>query len=58
MTAPLIHELLRKKRCAKGVCRPKRTSYLWAKMVRSEEEDTTPVIEADERITFQPTLDS
>tara|TARA_B100000925_G_C21842471_1_gene402145 strand:+ start:481 stop:636 length:156 start_codon:yes stop_codon:yes gene_type:complete len=45
MTAPLIHELLRKKRCVKGECRPKRTSYLWAKMVRSETEDKTPLIE-------------
>ncbi|MGB0487963.1 MAG: hypothetical protein ACPGSV_07260 [Candidatus Poseidoniaceae archaeon] len=45
MTAPLIHELLRKKRCVKGECRPKRTSYLWAKMVRSEQEDNTPLIE-------------
>ena len=45
ITAPLIHELLRKKRCAKGVCRPTRTSYLWAKMVTSEQEDKTPVIE-------------
>jgi hypothetical protein len=43
--APLIHELLRKKRCSNGVCRPKRTKYLWAKMVRSEDEDTTPLIE-------------
>jgi len=43
--APLIHELLRKKRCSKGICRPKRTKYLWAKMVRSEAEDTTPLIE-------------
>jgi|TARA_B100000123_G_C25617208_1_gene378452 hypothetical protein len=45
MTAPLIHELLRKKRCVKGECRPKRTSYLWAKMVRTEQEEKTPLIE-------------
>ena len=45
MTAPLIHELLRRKKCAKGTCRPKRTTYLWARMVRYEEEDQTPVIE-------------
>tara|TARA_B100000989_G_scaffold80425_2_gene57327 strand:+ start:733 stop:888 length:156 start_codon:yes stop_codon:yes gene_type:complete len=45
MTAPLIHELLRKKRCSKGICRPIRTRYLWAKMVRSEVDDKTPVIE-------------
>tara|TARA_B100001094_G_C18131191_1_gene772390 strand:- start:739 stop:894 length:156 start_codon:yes stop_codon:yes gene_type:complete len=45
MTATLIHEILRKRRCSKGSCRPKRTSYLWANMVRSEAEDKTPVIE-------------
>ncbi len=45
MTAPLIHEILRKKRFVKGTCRPRRTSYLWAKMVRSEQEDNTPLIE-------------
>jgi len=45
MTATLIHEILRKRRCKKGVCRPKRTRYLWANMVRSEVEDKTPVIE-------------
>jgi len=45
MTAPLIHELLRKRRCSKGACRPKRTKYLWAKMVRSEQDENTPVIE-------------
>jgi|TARA_B000000532_G_C18558499_1_gene273169 hypothetical protein len=45
LTAPLIHEILRKKRCSKGVCRPRRTTYLWARMVRTEEEDKTPVIE-------------
>ena len=45
MTAPLIHELLRKKKCAKGACRPKRTTYLWANMVRTEKQDMTPLIE-------------
>tara|TARA_B100001094_G_scaffold25125_1_gene21017 strand:+ start:590 stop:730 length:141 start_codon:yes stop_codon:yes gene_type:complete len=45
MTAPLVHEILRKKRCNKGVCRPKRTKYLWAKMIRSEDEDPTPLVE-------------
>tara|TARA_B100000925_G_C22000990_1_gene471260 strand:+ start:816 stop:971 length:156 start_codon:yes stop_codon:yes gene_type:complete len=45
LTAPLIHEMLRKRRCAKGKCRPRRTSYLWANMVRTEEDDKTPVIE-------------
>tara|TARA_B100001113_G_scaffold189696_1_gene155375 strand:- start:743 stop:889 length:147 start_codon:yes stop_codon:yes gene_type:complete len=45
MMASLVHEILRKKRCNNGVCRPKRTKYLWAKMVRSEEEGKTPLIE-------------
>ncbi|MBT4066723.1 MAG: hypothetical protein HOE76_05855 [Euryarchaeota archaeon] len=45
MVAPLIHELLRKRHCSNGTCRPRRTKYLWANMVMSEQEDRTPVIE-------------
>ena len=45
MIPPLVHEMLRKKRRNRELRRARRTSYLWAKMLREEEEDLTPLIE-------------
>ena len=45
MISPLLHEMLRKKRRKRELRRARRTTYLWAKMVREEEEDLTPLIE-------------
>ena len=45
MISPLVHEMLRRKRRKRELRRPRRTTYLWAKMVREEEEDLTPLIE-------------
>ncbi|MAY13467.1 MAG: hypothetical protein CMB21_06685 [Euryarchaeota archaeon] len=45
LARPLVNGLLRKRQQSQGQRRPQRTKYLWAKIVTSEEEDKTPVIE-------------
>jgi len=48
LVTPLIQKLLRRRRNTKQAQRPRRTSYLWANMVRvedAEEAEKTPVIE-------------
>ena len=48
LVTPLIQKLLRRRRRTKETQRPRRISYLWANMVRvedEEEDEKTPVIE-------------
>jgi len=48
LVTPLIQKLLRRRRRTKQTPRPRRTSFLWANIVRVEdveEDEKTPVIE-------------